>query len=60
MDDEITFRLNSYIENIRKKIDANFEDFNALLEIEARKVNTYSEKFHDIQGRIEVLEKELK
>jgi GTPase SAR1 family protein len=60
LNDEITFRLNNYIENIRKKIDANFEDFNALLEIEAQKVNTYSEKFYDIQERIEVLEGELK
>lgn len=60
LNDEITFRLNNYIDNIRKKIDANFEDFNALLEIEAQKVNTYSEKFYDIQERIEVLEGELK
>ena len=60
LNDEITFRLNNYIENIRKKIDTNFEDFNALLEIEAQKVNTYSEKFYNIKERIEVLEKELK
>ncbi len=57
--EEITFRLENYIENIRKKIDANFEDFNALLEIEAQKVNTYSEKFYNIKSRIEEMEEEI-
>lgn len=57
---DITHRLNDYIATIKEKVNRNFEDFDALLEIEERKVTQYSAKFEGIQGRIEALERELK
>jgi GTPase SAR1 family protein len=57
---DITHRLNDYITTIKEKVNRNFDDFDALLEIEERKVTQYSEKFEGIQGRIRELEAELK
>lgn len=57
---DITHRLNDYIATIKEKVNRNFEDFDALLEIEERKVTQYSAKFEGIQGRIGALERELK
>jgi GTPase SAR1 family protein len=57
---DITHRLNDYIVTIKDKTDRNFEDFDALLEIEERKVTQYSDKFEDIQGRIDELAEALK
>ena len=57
---DITHRLNDYIGTIKEKVNRNFDDFDALLEIEARKVKQYSDKFEDIQGRVEELDEALK
>jgi GTPase SAR1 family protein len=57
---DITHRLNDYIVTIKDKTDRNFEDFDALLGIEKRKVTQYSDKFEDIQGRIDELAEALK
>jgi GTPase SAR1 family protein len=57
---DITHRLNDYIVTIKDKTDRNFEDFDALLGIEERKVTQYSDKFEDIQGRIDELAEALK
>lgn len=56
---DITHRLNEYIGTIKNKVNGNFEDFDALLEIEARKVKQYSNKFENIEGRIVELNKAL-
>jgi GTPase SAR1 family protein len=57
---DITHRLNDYISTIKQKTNRNFEDFDALLEIEERKVTQYSDKFEGIQERIEELAEALK
>ncbi|MFK7946470.1 MAG: dynamin family protein [Saprospiraceae bacterium] len=57
---DISHRLNDYINTIKEKIDRNFDDFDALLEIEERQVKQYTDRFEDIKGRIEELEKVLK
>lgn len=57
---DISHRLTAYINTIKEKIDRNFEDFDALLGIEGRQVKQYSDRFENIQERIEELEKALK
>ncbi len=56
---EIMHRLGDYIKNIKGKIDANFDDFDALLEIEGKKVVTFTDRFNDLKGRLEEVEKAL-
>ncbi len=56
---DITHRLNDYINTIKEKIDRNFDDFDALLEIEKRQVTEYSNRFENVQGRLEALKKAL-
>jgi hypothetical protein len=60
MDEEVTGKLNAYIQHIKEKIDANFNDFDALLEKEAEQIKLLSSKQHSINDRLDAIEKEIK
>jgi GTPase SAR1 family protein len=59
MEEEVTGKLNSYIQHIKEKIDANFNDFDALLEKEEGQIKVLNEKQHSINDRLEAIEKEI-
>lgn len=56
---EITQRLGTYIKNIKGRIDANFRDFDTLLEIEEKKVKSFTERFKELKGRLVGVKKAL-
>ena len=59
MDEEVTEKLNTYIQHIKGKIDANFNDFDALLEKEAAQIQNLNEKQQSIIERLAAIEKEI-
>ncbi len=59
MDEEVTGKLNTYIQHIKGKIDANFNDFDALLEKEAQQIEVLNSKQQSITDRLETLDEEL-
>ncbi len=59
MDEEVTEKLNTYIDHIKGKIDANFNDFDALLEKEAEQIKILTEKQASISERLSTIEKEI-
>ena len=59
MDEEITEKLNTYIHHIKGKIDANFNDFDSLLEKEEEQILKLNEKQKSINDRLVAIEKEL-
>ena len=60
MDEEVTGKLNTYIQHIKGKIDANFNDFDSLLEKEEEQIKRLNEKHESIEQRLEAIEKEIK
>ena len=59
MDEEVTGKLNTYIQHIKDKIDANFNDFDSLLEKEDEQIKKLNEKQHSINDRLASIEKEI-
>jgi len=59
MDEEVTGKLNTYIQHIKDKIDANFNDFDSLLEKEEEQIKKLNEKQQSINDRLETIEKEI-
>ena len=59
MDEEVSGKLNTYIQHIKDKIDANFNDFDALLEKEGEQIKILDEKQKSINDRLEIIENEL-
>lgn len=60
MDQEVSGKLNTYIQHIKGKIDANFNDFDALLEKEAEQIKLLIAKQQSIDDRLDAIEKEIK
>ncbi|MBI1227285.1 MAG: GTP-binding protein [Bacteroidetes bacterium] len=60
LQEELSTKLRSYVTNIKLKIDANFEDFDAMLDREEIQVTTLEERQGGIEGRLINVENELK
>lgn len=60
MEKEVSQKLNRYVTNIKKKIDDNFEKFDAMLELEHQKIGNLEEEVVSINGRLSNLENKLK
>ena len=56
---EVTERLKIYIKNIKSKIEANFINFDAMLQNESEQVKLITTKHDGIKNRLENLEKEI-
>ena len=59
METEVSQKLNRYVTTIKKKIDDNFEKFDAMLEIEEQKVKKLEEEVAGINVRLSELEGKL-
>ena len=60
MENEIKEKLNAYIRSIKNKIDQNFDDFDALLELEDGQINKMNEQYQNIELQIAEVEENLK
>lgn len=56
---EVSEKLNTYIQHIKGKIDANFNDFDALLEKEAEQIKSLNARQLSIMERLDAIEKEI-
>jgi GTP-binding protein EngB required for normal cell division len=59
METEVSQKLNRYVTNIKKKIDDNFEKFDAMLEIEQQKIGGLEAEVESINERLSELEGKL-
>ncbi len=56
---EVVKKLKNYIKNIKSKIDANFSDFDLLLEMEEKQIQALDTKQSKIDQELQVMEEEL-
>jgi len=56
---EIVNKLSTYIENIKQKIDNNFNDFDAMIALEEKQIEKFQSSFNDIQTNMSTVEAEL-
>ncbi|MFT4761952.1 MAG: GTPase SAR1 family protein [Paraglaciecola sp.] len=59
METEVSQKLNRYVTTIKKKIDDNFEKFDAMLELEEKKIGGLEEEVASINVRLGELEEKL-
>ena len=59
METEVSDKLSTYVEQLKNKIDANFHDFDAMLEQEEKQIGQLKQKQQDVAERIEKVEGEL-
>ncbi|MCB9284411.1 MAG: dynamin family protein [Lewinellaceae bacterium] len=59
MENEVTEKLDAYVEQLKQKIDANFHDFDAMLETEKEQIAKISASQRQVARRIEGLDGEL-
>ena len=56
LENEVTEKLKTYIDNIKNKIDSNFHNFDKLIETEEEQVQVLENKHQSIEKRLEELE----
>lgn len=59
LSDEVTTRLKTYIQHLKQRIDANFEDFDEMLEKEGEQIQTLEAEQQSITTRLTAIESEL-
>lgn len=57
--DEMDLKLKSYVQNIRAKIDKNFEEFDALLDIEKEHVEKIAQRHTFVGEQLDTMEEKL-
>ena len=60
LENEVTEKLKSYIANIKQKIDANFHNFDQLIETEETQIQKLETQHNSISERLSKMEKDLK
>ncbi len=59
LESEISSKLKNYINKIKKRIDSNFSDFDAMLEVEQKQIEKIGEKHEQIENRLSEINVEL-
>lgn len=59
MEEEVSQKLSHYIGHIKQKIDANFDDFDQLLQKEAQQIEDLSKQQISIAQRLDKIEEEI-
>lgn len=59
MEQEVTEKLSTYVDQLKRRIDANFQDFDAMLETEKEQIAQLRIKQNHVAGQIEQVEKIL-
>ena len=57
---EVAQKLNRYIVSIKGKIDANFKKFDAMLEVEEKKIGVLETQLSSIEARLDALDEKVK
>jgi ribosome biogenesis GTPase A len=60
LEKEVTERLKTYIASLKERIDANFDEFDALIEQEGKHIEKFTSQQKHIETRLEALAKEVK
>jgi len=58
MEGEVSDKLKNYIQNIKKKIDANFNKFDQLIQDEEKQITHLNQRYEHIGKRLDEIEKE--
>lgn len=56
---EIVDKLTTYIENIKQKIDDNFDEFDAMIALEEQQIEKFQSSFASVQTNMDEVEHEL-
>lgn len=59
MEKEVTEKLSTYVDQLKRRIDANFQDFDAMLETEKEQIAQLRVRQNHVAGQIEQVEKIL-
>lgn len=59
MEKEVTEKLSTYVDQLKRRIDANFQDFDAMLETEKEQIAQLRVRQSHVAGQIEKVEKIL-
>jgi len=59
LESEVSDKLKAYVGNIKEKIDANFDDFDVMLDMEDKQIKTLSEKYEQIDTSLTEMQAEL-
>ena len=59
LESEVSDKLKAYVGNIKEKIDANFDDFDVMLDMENKQISTLSEKYEQIDKSLGEMQAEL-
>jgi GTPase SAR1 family protein len=59
MEKEVTEKLSTYVDQLKRRIDGNFQDFDAMLETEKEQIAQLRIKQNHVAGQIEQVEKIL-
>jgi ribosome biogenesis GTPase A len=59
MEKEVTEKLTTYVDQLKRRIDGNFQDFDAMLETEKEQIAQLRVKQNHVAGQIEQVEKIL-
>jgi len=59
LESEVSNKLKAYVGNIKTKIDANFDDFDVMLDMEDKQISTLTEKHDRIDSSLTEMQTEL-
>ena len=59
LESEVSDKLKAYVGNIKEKIDANFDDFDVMLDMENKQITTLTEKYESIESSLGEMQAEL-
>jgi len=59
LESEVSDKLKAYVGNIKEKIDANFDDFDVMLDMEDKQISKLTEKYEQIESSLGEMQTEL-
>ena len=59
LESEVSDKLKAYVGNIKEKIDANFDDFDVMLDMEVKQITNLNEKYEQIDSSLTEMQREL-
>jgi hypothetical protein len=60
LEEDISTKLEQYVDTIEKRIDQNFDKFDAMIELETREMSKLTEKSQLVEQQLNELEQDLK
>jgi hypothetical protein len=60
LQEDISGKLESYVDTIEKRIDRNFRDFDAMIQVESQELSILQESYGSVDKQLTLLEADLK